>query len=134
MNLLHDSVYFGVVHPTARRAENALAPFPGRLNDRHLNLNLLSVGHTEIVFQFDGPAVDLAPEWFSSRGVPRFRYRGFDQAFCLRGGPIRGAVGSGCLESAWCCVSPGSGCEPRQRPRSSSLRGFEPRRVASATL
>ena len=53
------------------------APFPGRLDERHLDLDLLSLGHAKVFVQFDGLAVNLA--------VNRFRHGGF-----LRRGVLEG--------------------------------------------
>src|SRR5271170_7971457 len=59
MNLLHNGVHFRVVHPAACGAQYAFAPLPGRLNDRHLDHDFLSLVHSQVFIQFDGLAVDL---------------------------------------------------------------------------
>jgi hypothetical protein len=65
VNLFHDGIDFRVVRPAARRAKNAIAPFSGRLNDLHLDLDLLPLGHAKVFVEFDGLAVDFTAQCLS---------------------------------------------------------------------
>jgi len=53
-------ILFGVGGERGGRRQNAFAPFPGGLNDPHLDLDLLVISHTEVFVEFDGIAVDSA--------------------------------------------------------------------------
>ena len=48
--------------PAVRRMPSP--PFPGGLDDRHLDLNLLAIGYAQVFVQFDGLTVDLAVNSF----------------------------------------------------------------------
>ena len=60
VNLFHNGIHFWVVRPTACGATNTCSPFLSRLNDPHLNLDLLVESYAKVFIEFDGPAVDPA--------------------------------------------------------------------------
>ena len=60
MNLFHDRIPMRIVRQRPSGAKDAIAPFPGRLHEVHLDLDLLAFGHAEVFVEFDGLAVDLA--------------------------------------------------------------------------
>jgi hypothetical protein len=64
VDLLHDRIPFGIVGERAGRPQNAFAPFPGGLNDPQMDLDLLDLGHTEVLVEFDGLAADLVVNRF----------------------------------------------------------------------